>query len=171
MAGCVDDLERGPAGLERLPILERHVRAPGDVDLVPEHAVVVVEADGHPSDEAVDVEGGVDVVVVPVGADDGHHGAVVDGLDDRAGLVGGVDDEDLAVVADQPDVVLDVEALPVEGELAAGDDPVDPDVTTSGGRHQRTTTERRTSPRSILWNASSTWSMPIVSDTNPSRSS
>jgi hypothetical protein len=74
---------------------------------------------------------------------------------------GGVDHEDLLVVAHQPDVVPDVEALPVEGEDAVGANPVDAD-----GR-QSTTTDRRTSPRSILWNASSTSSMPMVSDTNP----
>ncbi len=36
---------------------------------------------------------------------------------------------------------------------------------------QITTTERKTSPRSMRWKASSTWSMPMVSDTNRSRSS
>ena len=86
--------------------------------------------------------------------------------------MGGVDDEDLAVVAHQPDVVLDVEALPVEGEDAFGANEIDPHCGLGGTPnpgHQSTTTERRTSPRSILWKASSTSSMPIVSDTNPSR--
>ena len=47
-----------------------------------------------------------------------------------------------------------------------------PAVTTllDPGRHQRTTTERRTSPRCIFANAASTSPSPIVSETKPSRS-
>jgi hypothetical protein len=37
-----------------------------------------------------------------------------------------VDDQHLVVVPDEPDVVLDVEVLPVEAEHAGDDDPVDP---------------------------------------------
>ena len=71
----------------------------------------------------------------------------------------------LAVVADEPDVVGDLPLAAVEGEDAVGGDELD------ASRSDSTTTERSTSPRSILWNASSTSSRPISSLTNRSRSS
>ena len=61
-----------------------------------------------------DLTGGVDVVVVAVRTDHGDHAPATDGVQDRAGLVRGVDHDDLGVVADQPDVVVDVEVLAVE---------------------------------------------------------
>ena len=78
-------------------------------------------------------------------------------------VVRGVDDEDLGAVADEPDVVLDLEVLAVESEGPARPDAVDHEATT--------TTERSTSPRSIRWKASSTPSSGIVSVTKRSRSS
>ena len=99
---------------------------------------------------------GVDVVVVPVRAHDRHEPAARDSIDDRPGLVRGVDHEALLVVADDPDVVVDLEVLAVDREDPAGDHMVE------AIRHSETT-ERRTSPRSILWNASSTASSAIVS--------
>ena len=64
-------------------------------------------------------------------------------------VVGGVEDDHLAVVADQPDVVGDLPLAAVEGEDAVGGDQF-------AGHGDSTTTERSTSPRSILWKASST---------------
>jgi hypothetical protein len=84
------------------------------------------------------------VNVVGVGAHDGLDGAGTDCGCDGVGVVGGVDDEYLAVVADDLDVVVDVEAAAVDGERAGGDHVVD------GWCHQKTTTERRTSPECIL---------------------
>ncbi|MCO5555078.1 hypothetical protein L7F22_008618 [Adiantum nelumboides] len=101
----------------------------------------------------------VDVVVVGVGAHDGLDAPVADGGGDGVGVVRGVDDEHLAVVADDPHVVVDVEGAAVEGEGAGGDDVVD-------RRHQRITTERRTSPACIFSKACSTPSIPISSVTN-----
>ncbi len=68
---------------------------------------------------------GVDVVVVAVGADHGDHPAAGDALDDGLVVVGGVDDDALLVVAHDPDVVVDVEVLAVDGEGARGDHLVD----------------------------------------------
>src|SRR5581483_566863 len=101
-------------------------------------------------------------VVVPVRAQDRPDDAAPHRLDDRRGVVGGVDDAHLAVVADDPDVVVDVEVLAVDGEDAVCHDAF---------RRHRTTTDRSTSPRSILWNASSTSPRVMRSLTNRSRSS
>jgi hypothetical protein len=84
--------------------------------------------------------------------------AAVDRLDDGPVVVGGVEDDHLTVVADDPDVVGDLPLAAVEREDPVGGDQFD--------AHQNITTLRSTSPRSILWNASSTPSSPIVSDTN-----
>ena len=43
-------------------------------------------------------------------------------VDDRCRLVGGVDHEALLVVTDDPDVVVDLEVLAVDGEDPMGDD-------------------------------------------------
>ena len=52
------------------------------------------------------------------------------------GVVGGVDDEHLGVVTDQPDVVLDLPRAAVELEDPGGDDPLDPDAARRRGhRH------------------------------------
>src|SRR5690606_40342358 len=90
-----------------------------------------------------DLGGGVDVVVVRVRAHDRDEGPVPDRLEDRGGLVPGVQDDALAVVADDPDVVVDLPRATVELEGAGGDDLVD-------ARGHRITTERRTSPACIL---------------------
>ena len=60
------------------------------------------------------------VVVVGVGAHDRLDRAVADHGQDVVDRVRGVDDHALVVVADHPDVVVDVEGLPVEAEGAAG---------------------------------------------------
>src|SRR5690606_28145425 len=98
------------------------------------------------------------------GAHDRLEGAVADHRADRVDVVRGVDDDALGVVADHPDVVVDLVGLPVEGEGAGDDRVVD-----AGGRHS-TTTERSTSPWCIFSNAASTSPMPISSVTNESRS-
>ena len=76
-----------------------------------------------------------------------------------AAVVGGVEDHDVGVVADQPDVVVDFPTAAVEFEGAVGDDLVD-------AGHYNTTTERSTLPSCILWNASSMSSSPMRSETN-----
>ncbi len=110
--------------------------------------------------------GGVDVVVVGVGGDDGEQPASAERRLDRRGVVGRVDHHGLGVVADDPDVVLHLPAAAVEFEGAGGDEPVDPEV---AGAH-RTTTERSTSPWCMRSNACSTASSSMVSLTNAPRS-
>ena len=101
------------------------------------------------------------MIVVAVGADDRDHVAAGDSVDDRRDLVSGVDDHHVAVVADQPDVVVDLPAAAVERESSCGDHTFD-----SQRRAHRTTTDRSTSPACMVWNASSTSSMVIRSLTN-----
>jgi len=70
-----------------------------------------------------------DVVVVGVRQQDVGEAAVTDELEDRAGVVRGVDDDALRVVADHPDVVLDLPRAAVEAEGARGRRVVDADAT------------------------------------------
>ena len=100
-----------------------------------------------------------DVVVVRVRTEDRDDVAIADGIDDRLRGVRRIDDEYLGVVADEPDVVVDVPAAAVETELSGRDNPVD-------ARAHSTTTERSTSPRCMVANASSTWSSLTRSLTN-----
>ena len=65
------------------------------------------------------------MVIVRVRAEDRDDVAIADSIDDRLRGVGGIDDEHLRVVADEPDVVVDVPAAAVETELPRCDDPVD----------------------------------------------
>ena len=65
------------------------------------------------------------MVVVAVRADHGHHVAAADRHHDGPGVVGGVEDNDLGVVADDPDIVVDFPTAAVEFEGAMGDDSLD----------------------------------------------
>ena len=64
-----------------------------------------------------------DVVVVSVRAHHRDHMPSADGHDDRARVVGGVEDHHLRVVTDQPDVVVDFPTAAVEFEGAVRDNP------------------------------------------------
>ena len=68
--------------------------------------------------------GGVDMVVVGVGAQDGGELARRDGSQDRVGVVRGVDDHAFGVVAEHPDVVVHVPGPAVKGERAGRDEMV-----------------------------------------------
>jgi hypothetical protein len=125
VARRVPDLENGAAHLEDVAVAQLDLRAPAGVDRVPEHPVGGVKGD-RGAGGCGDLDGGVDVVVVAVGADDAVELATADGLDDGAGVVGGVDHHHPLVVADEPDVVVDFVVLAVEGEDARRDDLVDP---------------------------------------------
>jgi hypothetical protein len=64
------------------------------------------------------------MVVVGVGAQDGGEPTRCDGGQDRVGVVRGVDDHEFGVVAEHPDVVVDVPGTAVEGERAGRDEMV-----------------------------------------------
>jgi hypothetical protein len=88
------------------------------MDGVPQHAVVGCRCTGAPPPSATSTAG-VDVVVVAVRAEDGDEPPAADRGEDRRRVVGRVDDDHLVVVADQPDVVLDVEVLPSSENVPA----------------------------------------------------
>ena len=164
VARCVQDGDAGAGDLEGGRVGQLDVRAePALVLGRPEHEVVRVQSDLGVLGGG-DLDGGVDVVVVAVGQDDGHHAPLAHPGQDGLRVVGRVDDQHLVLVADEPDVVLDLPLAAVESEGAGRDDSLD----ASG--HQRTTTERRTPPWCIFSKAASTSVRPIVSDTKPSRS-
>ena len=125
-----------------------------------------VQQDGRP-DGALELRGDPHVVVVGVGADDRLDRTPAHRPHDRGRVVGGVDDDALVVVTQDPHVVVDLVGLPVQAERARGDGVVDPQ--THAGAH-RTTTERSTSPPCILSKAASIASSSISSVTNLSRS-
>ena len=91
-----------------------------------------------------------DVVVVAVGAHHSDDVSAADGLLDSLGIMGGVDDDELRVVSDDPDVVVDFPTAAVQFEGAVGDHPLD------AAWVHHTTTDRSTSPACIFVNACST---------------
>ena len=102
------------------------------------------------------------MVIVTVGA---HHR---DDVPAGHGILNGlrimrrVDHDHLGGITDDPDVVVDFPTAAVEFEVSVGDDPLD----TALVRTHSTTTDRSTSPACIWWNASSTPSSPMRSETN-----
>ena len=158
MARGVADLELDAGHAEGVPVVEGAVRGLVREDGVPQHAVVRVDQHRgvHHLAELHDL---TDVVVVAVGQQDRQDLAAADGLPHGVRVMGGVDDHALLGAADDPDVVVHLVGLPVQGEGAGGDDVVD-------ACHQSTTTERRTSPAFMVSKASFTSSMPIFSVTN-----
>src|ERR1035441_2833308 len=85
------------------------------------------------------------VIVMAVCAHHRHHVAPTDGCHYRLRRVCGVENHDVGVVADQPDVVVDFPTATVEFEGAVGDDALDV-------AHHSITTERSTLPSRILRN-------------------
>ena len=170
VAWCVEHLEHDVLDLE--PASGDNLVVGRDIMLgVPEHAVAGMQPDRR-AGRLPQLDRGVDVVVVTVRTHDGDDAAARDAVEDRLGVMSGVDDHDLGIVADQPHVVVDRPLPAVDSERPRGDDAVDPYSGRRGSRlAHHTTTDRSTSPRCIRSNAGSTWSSPIVSDTNASRSS
>src|SRR5215203_4350191 len=111
------------------------------------------------------------MIIVGVRAQDCDHPTAGDHPDDLGHVMRSVDDDALLVIPDDPHVVLDPNRLIVERERARCHRVIDP------GGHARPparsafsmiTTERRTSPRSILSNAVSISPMAILSLTKAS---
>ena len=91
--------------------------------LIPQHLVTGVDVDLRVQ-PLCQLRGHGDVVVVGVGADHPTDLPAVDGVDDGVGVMGGVHDDHLVIVTDDPDVVVDLPFTAVEGEDAVGDDAV-----------------------------------------------
>jgi len=121
----VHDAQTLPRDLELVAVAHGAVGLPVGIDDVPQHLVVGVQEDGRAAGRTRQLVGGVDVVVVPVRAQDRPDRPIADCSRDRRGIVRGVDDEDLMVVADEPDVVHDVEVLAIEREDAGRRDVLD----------------------------------------------
>jgi len=114
-------------------------------------------------DRSSEVRCDTNVVVVRVRTQHGKDLSIPDHAYDIGDIVRGIDHHAFGVVANHPDVVVDVEGLSVQGERAGGDGVVD-------AGHQNFTTDRSTSPWCILVKAASMSPSPIVSDTNPPKS-
>ncbi len=112
----VDDRQRGARDLDLLPVGEIAVAYVG-MGVVPQHVVAGMQQD-RCTRLLRQLRCDGDVVVVPVGQQDRLDGASADRVEDRRGLVRRVDDDDLAVVTDDPDVVVDVPGAAVEAESA-----------------------------------------------------
>ena len=89
------------------------------VGLVPQHPVAGVQEDGSIV-LLGKLRGDGDVVVVAVGADNAFHGAVANNLGNGVDGVGGVDDVDLCIVANNPNVVVYFPLAAVELKQAGG---------------------------------------------------
>ena len=124
VSGGVQHVELVAGDVDRLPGRQRTVGRVVGPDHVPQHPVGVVQHD-RSVDDFAQRHSGVDVVVVAVGEHDGFHAASVDRSDDRFVVVGGIEDDDLAVVTDDPDVVGDLPFAAVEGEDPVGRDQFD----------------------------------------------
>ncbi len=109
---------------EPLAVGELEVGRAVGIDRLPQHQIRRTQGDRSPYPGS-QLNGRVDVVVVPVCGDDHGYMPSVDRGEDHRRVVRGVDDQYLGVIPDQPDVVVDREALAVDQELAAGDDPID----------------------------------------------
>jgi hypothetical protein len=111
----VDDRERDGTRPEHLAVDEIAVRrrAIGAVHLTPQWQVCGMQ-EHRRSERVPQLDRGVDVVVVPMCRDDGDSTAVADSRRYGRSRVRRIDDEDFGLVADYPDVVLDLEVLAVQ---------------------------------------------------------
>lgn len=107
------------------------------------------------------------VVIVCVRAEDRLDAALPHDGEYPVHVVWGVDHDALVVVAEHPDIVVDLVGLPIGAKRPTRHGVIH---TGAGGAH-RTTTDRSTSPWCIRSNAVSTSSSPIRSLTKASRSS
>ena len=139
MPGRVQHREAGAGHGDRLPVGQVPVRGPVRVGPIPELAVGRMQPDRRAGGLGQG-GGGVNVVIMGVGAQDGGEPARPDGGQDRVGVVRGVDNHAFGVVAKHPDVVVHVPGSPVEGEGAGRDEMVH-------GEHQADPSGQRRSSR------------------------
>jgi hypothetical protein len=81
----VHDAQPLPRDLELVAVAHGAVGLPIGIDDVPQHLVVGVQEDGRAAGRTRQLGGGVDVVVVPVGAEDRPDRSVADGSGDPRG--------------------------------------------------------------------------------------
>src|SRR5690606_5643543 len=91
------------------------------VDSFPKHAVFRVQ-EQRSVYGICDVSGSTNVVIVSMGEQHGHPFAFTDSLADLGNIVGRVDHHDLGVIADDPDIVIDIARAAIQREGAGGDD-------------------------------------------------
>jgi hypothetical protein len=163
VAGRVQHRELVAADVQRRARRQVTIRRVVGPDHVPQHPVVGVQQD-RGVDGVAQRHGRVDVVVVPVGEHDRGDLAAVDGVTIGSWSCAA---SNTTTSRSSPTIQM----LLVTSHSPPSSAKI-PSVVTSSihQMRQNTTTLRSTSPRSILWNASSTSSRPIVSDTKPSRS-
>ena len=121
VAGGSEDLQFGVADAQDVAVSEFVVEIPGGVHHFPEHTICGVQVDGC-AEAFCRLLCAADVVVVGVGQQNLLHGAACDGAGDLVNVVGGVNDDHGGVIADNPDVVVNIPAAAVQREGAGGDD-------------------------------------------------
>lgn len=144
------------------------------MNVVPQHTIFGREPDGC-ARRCGEIDGSVDVIVVPVREHDCRDVTWPDGGSDRFSVMWRVDDDDFFVITDEPDIVVDVPGSAVEAELPRCHDIFNSgilsDVLSVHEEPPSSTTERNTVPSPIFAKAASTSLMPIRSVMNASRSS
>ena len=121
MARSVNDRHRCVGDAELFPIFEALVGDSG-MGLLPQHLVTGMDEDPRVQ-FFCQLWRDRDVIVVRVGAHNTLHSATSDGIDDRIGRVGSVDNDAFRIVADNPNVVIDFPLATVECEHTVRDDP------------------------------------------------
>ena len=97
--------------------------------LIPQHLVARVAEDGS-IEFLGELGSDRDVIVVSMRTNDALDLAITDCVDDWLGVVGCVDDIAFGIIAENPNVVINVPFTTVEGEYTAGYYPLD---TQAGG--------------------------------------
>ena len=115
VAGRMKNTDVDPGDLQRSSRHQRAVRTSIGVHNVPQHPIVSVQINWriHFIGQCA---GGVDVIVVTVSEHDGAHVTAVDSRHNRLVVVRRINNDDVAIVAHQPDVVGDFPLSTVESK-------------------------------------------------------
>lgn len=131
-SGRVQDLDARPSDLQHSPVVKVGVRRAIGVRQIPQHAVIRMQQDlGRKS---LQLGSRAHVVVVCMGARDRDDGTPGYGTLYRLWVVRRVKNDDLVVVAEDPDVVLDLVGPAIHAERPARAEVLHPE------RARRTTT-------------------------------
>ena len=107
MARRVQNVQFSATNLDQLAVGQRVINPAVGVDDLPQHRIIRMQEDWRPRFVG-EIGCGVDVVVVTMGANNRPQCSAAEAIENGAVVVGGVDDDGLVVVADDPDVVLDL---------------------------------------------------------------